>query len=424
VPSEATAERTQAERPPEPKRPSVNAQAPQSGTELTTVEDPGRVNVITSGNGFSIVDSVMNLNPERDESNITTYNSAGEELAEIPSGDLVGECGAADVVVPGLGRTIITELESHTRTEGINQTEYPAVLKAWSAETGEPIWSTPIRYDQGEEWEEPGCAAYDGYLEGFSATSDGRWGLFGETDPEFGGARVIDLKTGQVQPGLHAEGVLGDYPIIVPESPYGPQRYRAIDPSDGQVLGTIATEADFYQQQEQLSMAARGALESDGGGASPAALSSDVKRLILVDEPENEYGEPHAVAYALPDFHVAWQRPSGQSVSLVAEGGGIVLEQRENPSGEMTFWVGVNDQTGEQEWTLPAGEVCGITESQMLMAINGQLATIDLKTGEQISYEEEGESCPTIFPGGITTYTEGGEVGEITGLTVTQALEP
>jgi hypothetical protein len=316
---------------------------------------------------------------------------------------------------------IITELASHTRTEGINQTEYPSVLKAWSAETGEPIWSAPMPYGKGEEWEEPGCGAYDGYLEGFSATADGRWGLFGGTDPAFGGARVIDLKTGQVQSGLHAEGVLGDYPIVTPEDEYGPQRYKSIDPSSGQVLGTLTTDADFYQQQEQLSMAARGVLEWDGGGASPTAMSSNAKQLILVEEPE--YGKPYTVAYALPSFHIAWQRPPGQSVSLVGEGGGIVIEGKETPSSEGVFWVGVNDQTGEPEWTLPAGELCGMTESQLLMAVNGQLATIDLKTGEQLFYEEE-EGCPTIFPGGITTYVEGGELGEMTGLTVAQRLEP
>jgi len=421
-PAETAAERTKVEHHAEPKRPSVDAPAPPPGTELTTVNDPGRVNVITSGNGFSIIDSVTDLRTERDESNLTTYNAAGEELAEIPSGDLAGECGAADIVIPGLGRTIVTELGAHTRTEGINQHEYPAVLKAWSAETGDPIWSTPIRYPESNGWEEPGCGAYDGYLEGFSATADGRWGLFGGTDPVFGGARVIDLETGEVQPGVHAEGVLGDYPIAVPEDRYATPGLKAIDPSNGQVLGTLVTDADFYQQQEQLSMAARGALEWDGSGASPTAMSSDGKRVILVEEPED--GKPYAVAYALPDFHVAWRRPRGESVSLAGEGGGIVLEERQNPSAETTFWVGVNDRTGEQEWTLPAGKVCGVTESQLLMSVNGQLATIDLKTGEQVSYEEEGESCPTILPGGITTYTEGGEIGESTGLTVSQALEP
>ena len=415
VTSEASTERTQAEVPPEPKPPSVNAQAPEPWTELVSVNDPGRVNVITSGNGFSIIDSVESLNPDRDESNLTTYNALGEELTEIPSGDLAGECGAADVVVPGVGRMIITEIEGHTRTEGINQTEYPSVLKAWSAETGEAIWSSPMRYGQGAEWQEPGCGAYDGYLDGFSATFDGRWGLFGGT--EYGGARVIDLRTGEVQPGLHAEGVLGDYPIMVPESPYGPQRYKAIDPSDGRVLGTLTTDADFYQQQEQLSMAARGELEWDGSGASPTAMSTDGDRLILVEEPED--GEPHTVAYTLPDFHVAWRRPPGNSVSLAGEGGGIVIESMSGTPG----LVGVNDRTGEQEWTLPGGEICGMTDSQMVLAVNGQLATIDLKTGEQISYEEE-ESCPAILPGGIATYLEGGEIGEMTGLTVAQALEP
>jgi hypothetical protein len=423
VASQPSTESTQVEETSVPKAPSVDAQAPEPGTELVSVNYPGRVNVITNGNGFSIIDSVTSLSTERDESSLTTYNAAGEELTEIPSGDLAGECGAADVVVPGVGRVVITETEGHTRTEGINQTEYPTVLKAWNAQTGEQIWSAPMPYEQGEgeEWEEPGCGAYDGYLEGFTATSDGRWGLFGGEDPEFGGARVIDLATGQVQPGLHAEGVLGNYPIVTPSSDYGPQRYKAIDPNDGKVLGTLATDADFYQQQEQLSMAARGVLEWDGSGASPTAMSSDGDRVIIVDEPED--GEPRTVAYTLPSFDLAWQRPPGQSVSLDGEGGGIVLESRQNPSGETTVLVGLNDQTGEREWTLPGGEVCAITESQMVLSVNGQLATIDLKSGEQIFYEEE-ESCPTIRPGGIAAYVEGGEVGEMTGLTVVQALEP
>jgi hypothetical protein len=398
-------------------------QAPEPGVELTFVEDPGRVNVIgnSDGEGFSIIDSVTDLATERDESTVTTYGVAGEELAEISSGSFTGECGAADVTVPSLGRVIITELAGHTETEGINQTEYPPVLKAWNARTGELLWLLPIRAEANQEWEEAGCGAYDGELEGFSATSDGRWGLFGASEPQFGGARVIDLTTGQVQPGVHAEGVIGNYPIVVSEGQDGHARYEAIDPSSGQVLGSAAIEADFYQQQEQLTMAARGALEDDGGGDSPTAVSSDGERLIVVDEPEE--GDPQTVAYSLPSFDTAWKRPPVQGAFLVGEDGAIVLEQRYDLSAETTVLVGVNDQTGKQEWSLPAGEICGMTESQMLLSVNGQLSTIDLATGEQVSYEET-PYCPTILAGGIGTAIEGGEVGEGTGLTVLQILEP
>lgn len=424
APSE-TAARTQ---PPaeeaEPEPEPLPAEAPSPGAELTYVEDPGRVNVIADegGEGFSIVDSVTDLGTERDESTVTTYDVAGNELAEIPSGSLTGECGAADLVVPGLGRVIITETAGYTETAGIEQTEYPPVLKAWNAQTGELLWHAPMRSEEaGEEWGETGCGAYDGHLEGFGATFDGHWGLFGGAEPEFGGARVIDLTTGKVQPGVHAEGVIGDYPIEVPASGEEDGRYEAIDPSSGRVLGSIALNADFYQQQEQLNMAARGALQEDGGGSSPTAISSDGERLIVVDEPED--GEPQTVAYSLPSFDVAWKRPPGDEVSVVGEGGGIVVESRYDEAKETTIFVGVNDATGTQEWTLPAGEICGVTESQLLFSVNGQLATIDLATGEQLSYEEVPD-CPTVLPGGIGLSTEGGEIGEATGLTVLQILEP
>lgn len=419
TPPEAASNEADPGPPPEP----TPAVAPEPGTKLAYVELPGRVNVIANnqGEGFSIVDSVTDLGSEEDESTVTTYDVAGNELARIPSGSLTGECGAADVTVPGLGRVLITEQAGYTETQGIEQTEYPPVLKAWNAETGELLWPVAMRAEAGEEWEEAGCVAFDGQLEGFSATFDGRWGLFGDTDPAFGGARVIHLATGQVQPGVHAEGVIGSYPIAVPRDINVGGRYEALDPSSGQVLGSTVLHADFYQQQEQLTMAARGALKFDGGGASPTAVSSDGERLIVVDEPE--YGDPQTVAYSLPSFDTAWKRPPGSQVAVVGEGGGVVVESRYDQAKQTTIFVGVNDATGKPQWSLPAGEICGMTESQMLLAVNGQLATIDLKTGEQISYEEEG-SCSTILPGGITAYVEGGEVGEMTGLSVVQALRP
>jgi hypothetical protein len=406
--------------PPEPK-PAV---APEPGTELAYVELPGRVNLIANdqGEGFSIVDSVTDLASEEDESTVTTYDVAGNELARIPSGSLDGECGAADVTVPGLGRVLITEQPGYTETQGIEQTEYPPVLKAWNAETGELLWPLPMREEAGEEWEEAGCVAYDGHLEGFSATFDGRWGLFGGTDSVFGGARVIDLATGQVQPGVHAEGVIGSYPIAVPADQNRGGHYEAIDPSSGQVLGSTILRADFYQQQEQLRMAARGGLKSDGGGASPTAISSDGERLIVVDEPE--YGDPQAVAYSLPSFDVAWKRTPGSQVAVYGEGGGVVVESRYDQAKETTIFVGVDDATGKPRWTLPAGEICGTTESQMLLSVNGQLATIDIATGKQLSYEEGEADCPSVLPGGIGLAIEGGEFGEETGLTVLQILEP
>src|SRR4249920_247723 len=59
---EPLTERTEAEVTSTPKLPPVNAQAPEPWAELTSVNDPGRVNVISNGNGFSIVDSVISLN--------------------------------------------------------------------------------------------------------------------------------------------------------------------------------------------------------------------------------------------------------------------------------------------------------------------------------------------------------------------------
>jgi outer membrane protein assembly factor BamB len=431
-PSTSTARNTTAAKPPpqeEPEEPVAEAApepeperlppgAPEPGSTLTYFEGSGRVNLISDGEGFSIVDSLTDLGTETDESTITTYDVAGRQLTVIPSGTFAGECGAADLKVPGLGRVIITEVEPYIETAGIEQTEYPTVLKAWNAHTGELLWSVPIRPEGDEESEAEGnCGAYDGHLQGFSATDDGRWGLYGSTYS----ARVIDLVTGQVETRVRAEGVLGNYPIVAADEEQG--IYQAIDPETGEVLGSHQLNVDFYQQQEQLSMAARGALYSDGSGSSPAAISTDGDRLIVVEE-SGEEEVARTIAYSLPSFEVAWTRPANQEDFLAGEGGNLVFEvaREGGEEGELKL-VALNDQTGEPVWSVPDGEVCGVTESQLLLSVNGQRATIDLATGEQVSYEEEAE-CPSVLPGGIGLSSEGGEILEGTELTVLQLLEP
>jgi outer membrane protein assembly factor BamB len=117
-------------------------------------------------------------------------------------------------------------------------------------------------------------------------------------------------------------------------------------------------------------------------------------------------------AYSLPDKRVLWK--SAGLLRLLADGGELVVTSDAN--GKTNQLVAFDDKTGSRPWSVPGGEVCGITATQMLLAVNGQLAVIDLGSGKQVSYttntSTSGSDCPMILPGGIEVES-GGNVRQV-----------
>jgi len=194
-----------------------NGSAPANGTVLTTLESQGVVSVVANlgGEGFSAVDDASSPTypPGPDESSVTTYSTTGEMLTKLPSRDLTGECGAADLTVPGVGRIIITELITTHPAQGIEPSMSEAALKAWNANTGAAVWSATIT-PLAARSEPPSCAENmpeevpeATTLHRFANTTNREWALStAGTDPY-----VVNLKTGAIRADPLASGVLGDY---------------------------------------------------------------------------------------------------------------------------------------------------------------------------------------------------------------------
>jgi hypothetical protein len=409
--------------------PSPEAEAPAPGTTLLSTSVTGSPNVITDGHGFSIVDSVMggSGSAEKDESKITIYNAAGQQLNEIPAGVFTGQCGAADLDVPGRGRLILTELISTQPAEGIKPQESSLTLKAWSAQSAAEAWSTVVVPPSEQQ---PSCSSTNGSLQNFASTNDDRWGVYGSGEPS-AGAKIINLDSGAITDGVKAEGVLGDYAVAAAYPPDGPGTYYVMDPGSGRILGKLTTGIKL---QSVLGLPLPGPPET--GGRSATFLSTDGQRLLGVVEEDQK---TRVYAWSLPSLQLLWKGPAREFYpQLLADGGGVAIESMQGgatASGEAPrkgTLVGLNDRTGRQDWSIPAVEaqVCGLTNSEMMLAVNGQLATIDVKTGKQLSYSNG--SCPTILPGGLgvavggVSGTSGSEPpnGESQTVTVTQVLKP
>lgn len=238
---------------------------------------------------------------------------------------------------------------------------------------------------------------------------------------------MLNLDTGEIVKGVTANSLLGDYPITVHVSEGG-SSYRAIDPSNGAVLGTNVNSFEFVHDGHALELAS-GEVPfpyTGEGGAQPPLLSSDNQRLLGSVE-EGSRGNS-VIAYSLPSFRVSFRRQVRPFYPrVVADGGGLAIESLENAgaSGSKGSLVAFDDKTGRQVWKLP-GSVCGISNTQLMISVNNQTAIIDLKTGKQISFSQG--SCPAILPGGISVSGEGssneGAPAESHALKVTQVLTP
>jgi PQQ-like domain len=398
--------------------PRPSNSSPAVGAALASVNDQGAVSVVSDvgGTGFSIVDDVVSSG--RDESSVIAYSASGQQLAQIPSADLTGDCGAADLTVPGVGRFILTELITTQPAQGINPATTAVALKAWNAQTGAAVWSATISPPAANN--DVSCGQYANQdatavttLETFVSTPDVRWGL----DLYGGRPYVVDLATGALRADQSAVSTLGNY--IVDQTSNQGASYLS-DPATGRRLAAAPPNIPFYNE---LELAPMGVVQTDSDGTSPpAALSTDGTRLFALpngDGTATPGGQ--LVAYSLPGGQPLWRTPASVSIYLVGDAGRLLVVNESDRSGGNPQLVALSERTGAVQWHLPTtGAVCGLSAHQMLLSVNNQLATIDMSSGKQIFFDASTGNCPTVLGGGIAVNT-GGESG---GTTVTQALVP
>lgn len=400
------------------------ATAPPAGTQLTAFTGDGRVNLLAGDGGFTILQSsVTSLGPDGvDQSTISTYDVAGSPLARVPSGGFTGECGAEDVS-PGGHRLVIAAKLAQKPAQGVIAAQYSKTLVAYDAETGKQAWTADLVPFQSEPLS---CSAFDGHLEGFQATHDGAWASLRVQSGNLSMATAVDLATGKLEPKADVIGALGNSLVTgTQRNDFShPDIYVLTTPPAWRGVASFSTGSalDLIPLTDP-SDATYGLFGGSGGGyGATTGLSSDAGLLFIARQ--NEAYGTLLQAFSLPTMAEAWRQSTAEDLKygLIGSGGDILVVTRQAAGGVTT--EGLNARTGATLWTLPkVDSVCGLSTTQMLVSANGQLAVIDLASGEQLSYtapsSSSSTSCPVILRGGIAAGS-----GTSAGMVVTQVLAP
>jgi hypothetical protein len=389
---------------------------PSAGADLASVAGQGRVNVISNvqGKGFDVVDSLLDMN-YNDVSTVQAFAADGRPLAKLPAGSLTGECGAADVI-NDRGRLLITERIKTVPAAGISPATNSLVMTAWNATNGRQVWTaTPIP----STTDPLSCQAFDGDLQYFSSTYDGQWGVLTWPLSNSQVADAIDLTSGRLFPNADLQGVLGDYVVTGTDHTYytgDPNIATLTTPGIWQPLGTFKLGGDDPGEipLDPGEFAPTGQLANQGYSNPPSMEATpDGRELIGTLGNSGNQVSFTVNAYALPSARLLWSVATPQYYTDTLEGidASAVIIGRAQNSGGSTALIALDVKTGKVMWqvNVGAGMLCDLTSSQILVAANGQLATLSAATGKQLSYQNDAyqdssgdPSCPTTVADGLT----------------------
>jgi hypothetical protein len=385
--------------------------APSPGTTLGSLTGDGRITAIANeqGQGFTIIQSLMELNQPGDESTLQAYDATGQPLGQMSAGSFTGECGAADITNTR-GRLVVTVLVTDHPAQGLDPATHDVAMTAMAATTGTTVWTANLVTGSQDPFP---CSGTDGRLTSFAATLAGRWGtlLRGSGDTEISDA--IDLTSGKLYPRKDLQGTLGNNVVIGTDHTYyngEPNTTTLTDPESWKHFGTFKTGG-----------ADTGVLPLDGPGEYASAgqisdpddppgvtVTPDGSELIVVMA--GIYIEHSSIeGYDLPSAHRRWHVTSPRYATdrIVGDTAALVLIDRAIQPGHIL--IALDAHTGKQLWStnLHDGAVCGNTGSRILVLTGDQLATLDTSNGKQISYEQDpftkaagGEpDCPAMLQG-------------------------
>jgi hypothetical protein len=345
------------------------ATAPANGAVLGVADEDGRVNVLSGGSGFSVVDSKQDASQE-DYSIVAVYDAAGNAMSTIPVGSLTGECGAADVVAADGTRVILTELVTHTPGAGVIAAKTSRTVTAWDAQTGHALWRLRIDSpaDDSDSYDAL-CEANDGRNQEITAVSGSSYVIVRATTTHK--KWVVNLLDGKARRDDAALDIVSKWILDAAGS--------------GTVLSDPATGRKLATSPYTVALGgARSGIFSNGAGTeNKSGLSSDGKLVFTED----------GRALTLPRLQLAWRFHGNQPVYLLGAAGGVLVVGMEDSLR------GFAESTGKPLWKLPSSTVCGITAHQMLVEAADQVAVIDVATGKQLSYETG--QCSRMLPSGI-----------------------
>jgi len=356
-------------------------ESPAAGTKLTSQAVFGIATVLSGGDGFSILDSRPDFGSDKDDSTITTFDRAGNQLATIRGQFLDGPCGAYETA-DGKGiRRIITVSNTTVDAEGIKAGRTWSTFSAWDSVSGDKLWSTRLNDGWGD------CAtSTSGVIEDLSTTLDAKWAAI---SPVGGYSLLLDLETGEPRYEDRKMIAIGNY-FLESQGDYLDDAQIIRDPSTLKELGRVDRIYDPFEINDVSPGAA--------GSSTSAVISPDGSLLFGNQVAKN--GGSRTTAFKIPSGTVAWQKPASYDSGQFGASNRVLVHL----TGVESAGIGGSSVgTGEPIWKLPSATVCAMTSSQLLLLTqSNQQSIVDLMTGKQVSYSETSFSnCPEVIAGGI-----------------------
>jgi hypothetical protein len=390
---------------------SADAASAASGPDSTAAAAAGTV--LAQVNGLVTAESVIS-NPQGvgfvipTEDGLQSYDDAGHLLTTIPASSYAVDCGAADVSTP-TSTVLLTENFQQTPAEGIQPATSGVTLTAWDATSGARQWTDTVIAASTSAPDACDSENQDSDLQGVSVTRDGQWAAFSW----YGASDAVDVSSGKIYPNKSLAGVLGNWAVTGTgqnNAQDGPSTYILSVPGSWSGLGTSSNpDIQIVDSGDQAPTGLVNANDSDG---SSMATTPDGNELIV--EPNSSEGAA-VEAFALPSLRPLWTSATqATSIQAVSAGAAVVTVEGDG----YDYLVALNPRTGKSIWSVKfntavdgsAGALCDLTSTQVLMATNGQLATLDAATGKQISYRSDPyqtdsdphPACPEMVGTGLT----------------------
>lgn len=381
--------------------PSPSSSPLASGTRLASAGD-GYVQAWADGSTLAVMAGEQTGTPYT----ITTYNEkTGQQLASIPLRlpDGVTD-GCVDKLVrrnDGLG-IMLTDYNQYTPAKGVTPADSVEHLVAIDTTNGDQLWDAALPgYASDDDTTDAGGPCVGILLRDaddmIQASSDGRYVLdLNWSDAPY----AIDLQTGTTYRRPNAFKMIGNWAATgAPSSDAAgeePSSVSLVDPGTGATAGTISNAA---------------AIDVLWRGMSDAhPVSPDGRRLYIVG---GYNATVTAEAFNLPSGSVAWTVPfSGFDSQAPNWGDSLAVDDATGA----TFSAGTqgvlafSNDSGKSLWnrsTRDGPTLCGATNGHVYIEVNGQFATLNETTGDQITYNPNISGCPAILNGVVAEKTSG-----------------
>jgi hypothetical protein len=121
-------------------------------------------------------------------------------------------------------------------------------------------------------------------------------------------------------------------------------------------------------------------------------------------------GELDMQAISLPSGVQQWVvKDAPVDVSDVSVVGSVVIGW--NHFEDSTGLAGFSLSSGALLWTQGSAQFCTAANGKVLIAVNGQLATLSAMTGKQVSFDPSAKDCPNVLANGVSwSYSPDGDL--------------